>query len=298
MGFLRIAFALAVSAALASAQTAAPLQFEVTSVKAAPSGCSRGGMRGGPGTSDRERIAIVSLPLRRILMTAYGVEPDQISGPAWIDSEKYSISAKIPTGATHEQFQTMFQNLLIERFKLVLHHETKNFSGYELVVAKSGAKLTPAAARDPNDTEPDRPDVGTPAHMELDREGCPVARPGVSSGGGSWGPGVTCSRFMDSSMPDFAKLLESFVAMEQGTFGTGGSHVIDRTGLEGNFDITLKFHVAVRFPGQAAQTEPDLADGPTLYQALEQQLGLKLQKAKPQMDVIVIDQGDKVPAEN
>jgi uncharacterized protein (TIGR03435 family) len=74
--------------------------------------------------------------------------------------------------------------------------------------------------------------------------------------------------------------------------------VIDRTGLEGNFDITLKFHVVMRFPGQAAQTEPDMGDGPTLYTALEQQLGLKLQKAKPQMDVIVIDQGDKVPAEN
>jgi uncharacterized protein (TIGR03435 family) len=301
MAFLRIVFGVVVSAVLGLAQNAAPLQFEVASVKAAPSGGGRGGMRGGPGTSDPERMTIESMPLRRILMTAYGVEIDQISGPAWIDSEKYSVSAKIPPGTTEEQFQTMLQNLLIQRLKLVLHHEIRSFSGYELVVAKGGPKLIPAASRDPNDTAPDHPisDVPTPTKMEMDKEGCPVARPGVSSGMGRFGPGVTCSRFTNTSMPEFAKSLEPFVSMEEGSlFGAGAAHVIDRTGLEGNFDITLKFHVSMRFPGQAAQTEPDMGDGPTLYQALEQQLGLKLQKAKPQMDVIIIDQGDRVPVEN
>jgi len=299
MAFLRIAFGLAIATVLASAQTIIPLQFEVASVKATSTGSGRGGMRGGPGTSDPERITIESLPLRRILIAAYGVETDQIAGPGWIDTERYSISAKIPVGTTHEQFQTMLQNLLIERLKLVLHHETKNFSGYELVVAKTGPKLTPAAARDPNDTAPDHPEAGTPAHMDLDKEGCPVVRPGVSSGMGSWGPGPTCSRFANTSMPEFARTLEGFISMEEGSFGTGErSHVLDRTGLDGNFDITLKFHVIVRFPNQPPTTEPDIGDGPTLYQALEQQLGLKLQKAKPQMDLIVIDQGNKVPAEN
>ena len=255
-------------------------------------------MRGGPGTSDPERLTIESMTLHRILMMAFDVETDQISGPAWIDSEKYTISAKIPPGATHEQFQTMLQNLLIERLKLALHHETKNFSGYELVIAKAGVKLTRAASRDPNDTEPDHPAIGTPMNMELEKEGCPIARPGISSGMGRFGPGATCSRFTNSSMPEFAKSLEAFVSMEDGTFGTGGTHIIDRTGLEGNFDITLKFHMVVRFPNQPSPAEPDMSDGPTLYQALEQQLGLKLQKAKPQMDAIVIDQGDRVPAEN
>jgi uncharacterized protein (TIGR03435 family) len=104
-------------------------------------------------------------------------------------------------------------------------------------------------------------------------------------------------------MAEFAKSLQGLVAMEEGSFGTGsGPHVIDRTGLDGNFDITLKFHVVIRFPGRPALQgqagEPDIDDGLTLFNALEQQVGLKLQKAKPQMDIIVIDQGDKVPVEN
>ncbi len=287
---------------LAIAQIAPPPEFEVASLKPAAGG--RLSMRGGPGTGEPERIAFENVDLRRLLVRAYGVEVDQISGPGWIDSEKYTIAAKLPAGTSVAQFQTMLQNLLTERLTLKLHHETKEFSAYELTVAKNGPKLIPAAARDPNDTEPDRPPYGTPATVTKDKEGCPVVRPGVSSGSGSFGPGVSCSRFSKTTLPDFAKALENFVAMQEGTFGTQDkTHVVDKTGIQGDFDITLKFHFAPRFPGQQPLTpgvagDPDVAEGPSLATALEQQLGLKLQRSKTILDRIVIDSANRVPAEN
>src|ERR1039458_3016198 len=74
-------------------------------------------------------------------MSAYAVKGYQINGPKWLDSERFDIVAKIPKGATKEQFQLMLQNLLAERFKLTLHHETKELPMYALVVGKGGHKL-------------------------------------------------------------------------------------------------------------------------------------------------------------
>ncbi len=270
-------------------------EFEVASVKPAAAGRGRGGLTGGPGSTDPERINAESIDLKRLLMKAYGLEADQISGPGWIDSEKYAIAAKVPPGTTEEQFRIMLRNLLIQRFKMTLHHEPKELSVYDLIVAKGGPKLKPAAAKDPNDTDSDQPRVG-PASMTLDKEGCPVVRPGVMSGSGKFGPGITCSRFNNTSMAELIPSLEAFVGMGDGSFGTGAVHVIDKTGLDGAFDITLKLHVTMRFPGQPAN--PDDAEGPDIFAALEQQLGLKLQKTKATLDRIVIDSANKIPIEN
>lgn len=271
-------------------------EFEVASVKPAGAARIQGALFGGPGTSVPERISSESIDLRRLLMKAYGVEMDQISGPGWMDSEKYAIAAKIPPGSTQDQFRIMLQNLLIQRFKMTLHHEPKELSVYELTVAKGGPKLTPAAAKDPNDADSDVPRAG-PASMVVDKEGCPVVRPGVRSGSGRFGPGVTCSRFNNTSMPELAKSIEAFVGVEEGSFGIGAVHVVDKTGLIGEFDITLKFHLMPKFPGQPA-SDPDSMEGPGIFTALERQLGLKLQKTKATLDRIVIDSADKVPTDN
>ena len=289
--------------AITCAWSQQPPEFEVASVKPAAAGRGRGGLTGGPGSSDPERISAESIDLKRLLMKAYGVEMDQISGPGWIDSEKYAIAAKIPPGTTEDQFRVMLQNLLTERFKLALHHEPKELSVYELIVVKAGTKLTPAKSKDPTDTDSDQPPAGTHANMTLDKEGCPVVRAGVKSGSGRFGPGVSCSRFNNSSMPELAKTLEAFIGMEDGSFGTGTVHVIDKTDLAGNFDITLKFHLMPKFPGQAAHppdeaSDPDGMEGAGIFTALEQQLGLRLQRTKETLDRIVIDSADRVPTAN
>jgi uncharacterized protein (TIGR03435 family) len=77
---------------------------------------------------------------------AYGVQNSQITGPAWIDSEKFDITAKADAPATEEQMKLMLQTLLTDRFKLSFHHQSKELKAFVLTVAKGGAKVTPAAA--------------------------------------------------------------------------------------------------------------------------------------------------------
>ncbi len=154
-------------------------KFDVASVKRAappPAGAGvRDGARGGPGTSDPSQITYISLRLKDLLLTAYGVKNYQISGPDWLDTERYDIAAKIPPGTTKEQFALMLQNLLAERFKLTLHHTTKDLPLYELVVAKNGPKLKPWMD-DPSSPPPSPPAPGAPPPMGKD--GSPRVQPG------------------------------------------------------------------------------------------------------------------------
>ena len=79
---------------------------------------------------------------------AYGVQYSQISGPAWIDSDKFDITAKADAAATDEQMKLMLQTLLADRFRLTFHHQDKELKAFVLTIAKGGAKVTPAAAPD------------------------------------------------------------------------------------------------------------------------------------------------------
>src|SRR5450759_4338978 len=118
--------------------------FEVASIKPAEpqtTGRISVGMHGGPGTPDPGQITYTNVSLKNVLLNAYGVKGYQINGPKWLDSERFDIVAKIPKGATKETFKLMLQNLLAERFKLTLHHETKELPMYALVVGKGGSKL-------------------------------------------------------------------------------------------------------------------------------------------------------------
>ena len=125
--------------------------FEVASVKPAEPQTGMGirvMMRGGPGSADPGQITYSNVSLKNVLTIAYAVKGYQISGPKWLDSERFDIVAKIAKGATKEQFQLMLQNLLAERFKLTLHHETKELPMYALVVGKGGPKLKESVEED------------------------------------------------------------------------------------------------------------------------------------------------------
>ena len=125
--------------------------FEVASVKpAAARGDTRvrSSMRGGPGTADAEQIAFTNVTLMSVLVRAYDVKNYQVTGPAWLSSERYDIATKVPPGTTKEQFNLMLQNLLANRFRLALHRESKEFQGYELVQGKNGSKLKKAKTSD------------------------------------------------------------------------------------------------------------------------------------------------------
>jgi uncharacterized protein (TIGR03435 family) len=273
-----------VAADFASGQTSERnLSFEVASVKQSGPGSVRN-FEGGPGTKDPERFTATCAVLRDLLYRAYRVRGDdyleQLSGPGWIDTEKYDVVVKIPPGTTRAQFQRMLQNLLAERFGLVVHHETKVLPIYELVVAKNGPKLKEAA----------EPPAGQPVQspggrLPVDRDGFLILPAGQPNLAWRFGPGRLAHwTAKGQSMEAFA------VALNQGL--AAGRRVIDKTGLTGKYDFTLYYEFPI--PGAPPSEDP----APDLDQALQQQLGLRLVEGKAPFDVVVVDHADRVPTEN
>lgn len=315
---MRTVSSLAILAALGSGVLLAQdakLQFEVASVRPsgpAPKGTpqGRGMVRGGPGTTDPERLTYERALFRQLLMDAYGVQRDQIKGPDWATAEavaggaQFDISAKIPPGATKEQVATMLQNLLKERFQMSLHHETAQFSGYALVVAKSGSKLKESSGP-VSESERTAAGPGGRVNLGTEKDGFPTVFPGRNMGG-TFQDGVVRIRFRDYPLSDLTQQIS--IALS--------SHMADRTGLGGKYDFTLEFTppqngfiVAVRAitplsPGQIAPLNkdgpsPPVQDAvPIISSAMEKQLGLRLEGTKIAVDTLVIDHVEKTPTGN
>lgn len=285
---------LALAIACAHAQK---LEFDVASVKLAAAGNrpvitqDAGGtfrlgapsVAGGPGTSTPERYSNRFGSLRDLLVRAFGlVERDaQVAGPGWIDSEHYDVAVTMPPTTTEAQFREMLQNLVIKRFKLTLHHESKNLPVYELTVGKDGHKLTPSTDA--------RAESGSPDFKNKDKDGFVVTKPGYSGMVMSTGPGP--SGQVTQNWVYGQTTLETFAGMLKNAVGR---RVLDKTGLEGKYDFRVYYEPERRGAAPAIPDHPVL----TVFDALEQQLGLRLVEAKAAVDVVVVDAGDKTPTEN
>jgi uncharacterized protein (TIGR03435 family) len=282
------------------------LEFEVATVKPAAPNPTIVGINGGPGTRDPGRVNYRAMRLADLLSFAYHVKTFQISGPSWVSSERYDITATVPEGTTKEQFAVMLQNLLLDRFKIKLHHETKEFPLYELSVAKNGPKLK-ASVADPNANQNDPP---PPGPLPKGKDGLPQLPPGRKGLFMMFRPNGFHLAAMVSSMSDLAQALSDQV----------GNVVEDKTGLTGTYEFTLDFAPEGDFfqrqglpppppsppggngpaagptPGPTAAGDP--AEAPNIFTAVQDQLGLKLEKKKAPLDLIVIDQAEKTPTEN
>ncbi len=300
--------------------------FEVASVRAAAPPEMGGGGRimfrmgrsGGPGTKDPTRITFDNASLFMLLTEAYDVRPYQINGPNWLNEARFDVKAKVPEGATKEEYRLMLQSLLEERFKLTLHHDTKELPIYELVVAKGGHKLKESDPEPPasEDAPPAFPPPGLRGGPpQLDKDGYPVLPPGMR-GGMMVMNGRARMRESRTTMADFAQRLSNQV----------GRPVIDGTGLKGKYDFVLSFApermggmdggrgvMIMAGPGGGMPPPPaavggagagagdggaDLAPGPTIFAAIQSDLGLKLESKKGPVDHLVIDHCEKVPTEN
>ncbi len=286
---------------VARGQAPAKLEFEVAAVRPVSAPARFGGrINGGPGSADPERITYTGVPMIRLLMAAYGIPigsgsplrpagafSDQILGPPWIESEWYDISAKVPAGTTQQQVNGMLQNLLAERFGLKLHHETRELSGYELVVSKSGSKLKPTS--DPNA----QPPVGSVKRV-LGEVGFLVVPQGVRATLFSAVDDTGTMRVTGQSQ-SISDLIVAVIA----TSLNDGKRVVDRTGLTGRFDFKMDLDGGGGFrrPGLGPRPVDD-PTGPDIFTALDKSLGLKLQKAQIPIDELVIDQLEKTPSEN
>lgn len=130
-------------------RTQQKLEFEAASIRLSPPDANGVTVsdRGGPESDDPGTWNCQYYSLRDLLSKAYGLYDFQISGPKWLAGQRFHVQATLPAGATPEQFRTMLQNLLIERFKLAAHTERRDMLRFQLSVAKDGPKLTPSGRR-------------------------------------------------------------------------------------------------------------------------------------------------------
>jgi uncharacterized protein (TIGR03435 family) len=286
----------------ASACFAQQPEFEVATIKpSSPPQMGRimMGVRGGPGSDDPGRFTCMFCNVKMLLSLAYDVREFQISGPPALDTEHFEIVAKVPSGATREQFRLMLQSLLADRFKLKLHHDSKEMQSYQLVVAKGGPKLKESNATPPSPDSSAPPGPGGPPRA--DKDGYPI----LPSGGRSMmamTPGRARMQGVRETTDQLARRLSSLV----------GRPVTDSTGLTGKYDYVLSFAPeegrgmiagvpppppGADGPGGAFASPPQDA-GPTIFTALQEQLGLRLDQKKGPVDLLIVDHVEKVPTEN
>jgi uncharacterized protein (TIGR03435 family) len=266
-------------------------EFEVASVR--PSAQSpEAGVTAGV-RIDRAQFRSAFLTLKDYLGLAYRVKLYQISGPDWISSDRFDISATLPPGTT-SQIPEMMQRLLEDRFQIKMHRESKDFPVYVLEVAKGGLKI--------QETGPDPDPANADAKTPLTITGSGNAQ-GVSVNLGR-GASYTFAnnKFEGKRLTTalMAATLERFVDRP----------IVDMTDLKGTYDITLDvtqedyramlIHAAVAAGVSLPPEALRLLDGaslPSLFEAT-QKAGLKLDSRKAPLDVIIVDGGRKTPTEN
>ncbi len=251
--------------------------FEAASLKAFQGRAYPGmlQLKGGPGTNDPGRVTWGAVDLFELLTKAFDVESYRIVGLPMAtghDIKWFTLTATMPPDTTREQFRLMLRNFVIERFQIKLHHETRTYPGYDLVVAPGGPKLMAPA-------NPDAPDPTNMGTEEMGKDGFLVLPPGHAEGI-AVGNG-THAKFQNWTMAEFiSPFLESWVQQSAGL--TGLAPIMDKTGLIGKYDFTVGFDsrgasgTTVVGPqvraGLAPGNDQDsgLAD---IFKALEKQLG-------------------------
>jgi uncharacterized protein (TIGR03435 family) len=262
--------------ATAFAQTAVPAShraFDVVSIKPNTSGVA--GERIGPimmGSFTGTNITVDHL-----LRLAYDVHEFEVLGaPEWTKSATFDITAKAEgmDKATYEEMRPLLQTLLADRFKLALHRETKDLPVYELVAAKDAPKLVATkegscTAFDPRNPPPPQPGGALPRIC------------------GATQMGKNLLRIVGSTLPDLAADLSELL----------GRSVIDKTGVTGRFDVDLRFAPddAIAIGGLPSPTG-DLSR-PSIFAAVQEQLGLRLKSSKGPVHVLMIDHVER-PTEN
>jgi uncharacterized protein (TIGR03435 family) len=259
-----------------------PPAFEVASVKLSvlpesTKGFFRVKMDGGPGTSDPTRIDYQNVSMINLITRAYDLNHWQVSGPDWMGLAMYDITARVPAGATREQFRQMLRKLLAKRFNLQVHRDTKELPIYTLTVGKSGSRLKPHTPAPPPDYH-DKAEPDAPGPIKTDVDGYPILSRGMSM----------ASTNDRARMQIFDKDLECLVDQLSGQLG---APVTDETGLTGTYDIALYW--SSRSPNAT-----DADNQPDLIAAVQQQLGLKLERKKGPSEMLVIDHVEKEPTGN
>jgi uncharacterized protein (TIGR03435 family) len=264
---------------------AAALVYDVASIKPNKSADDRTKLVYSP-----DGLTGTNVTPQMLVRLAYGIQDNQISGaPTWFNSESYNMEAKMDSSVADEMRkmsedqrkvgrQQMLQALLADRFKLTVHRETKDLPIYALVVAKNGPKLLKAK----------RGDSYVDGFKGID--GLPA------------GPHQMILR----GRGEFKAQAQPVSALARALSLALGRPVLDKTGLTGEYDIALQWTPESQTPmfkgtdegQQSSGTRPSAdSSGPSIFTAIQEQLGLKLESQKGSAEVLVIDHVEK-PSEN
>jgi uncharacterized protein (TIGR03435 family) len=264
-------------------------RYEVVAIKAGESG-GPVTMRSTPG-----RFEALNMPLGLVLRQALQKPDYQIVGlPGWIDTARYSIRATAPENVPPTANTTMLLNLLKDRFQLVTHPETRELPIFNVVVARTDGRLGPDLKRTPAECVAIVEERIAAAKAAAGRGGPPPLPPLGDPNGPPpcgfqrVGPGLAAGS--GRTIADLVPVLADFVSRP----------VIDKTGLTGMYDFTVKFAPeSAGSPGVLRLLSPSLQapagdpNAPSLPAALQEQLGLKLEGARGPVEVVVIDKFER-----
>ena len=274
MRMLHLGMVIVLLTRLGAAQAPAPpgpkdgLAFEVASIKPNKSGDTRSRTDAQP----NGRVMATNVPLTDLVRTAFELQPQEMvigdRAPAWITTDRWDIEAKAAGEPGPQQMRAMLRNLLLNRFKLVTRREARNMPTYAIVLARSDRQFGPQLRRSTLDCE---------AQVAASR--VPGTTPGtVQQCGGRSGRGTIAT--FGVPLSSFAKSLSA----------VAGRFVFDATGLTDRFALDLRWT-----PDPESGAAPP-ADGVSLFTALQEQLGLRLEPRQAPVDVFVIVSAER-PAE-
>jgi uncharacterized protein (TIGR03435 family) len=293
MNFLRLAIPGLAVVAMLSAQSGKRAEFEVASVK--PSAPPQGQVNVGLHV-DGAQVNFTYLSLKEYLGIAYQLKAHQIVGPEWITSERFDIAAKLPEGATRSQVPEMVQNLLADRFQVRFHREPREFPVYALVTGKAGPKLQASAAESAADKV-----EGKQANVNVTASGGPRGVSVNLGKGSSYTFADNKLQGVKLTMAAFADVLARFMDRP----------VVDLTEIKGDYDLTPEFTpedframtirsalaAGVVLPPEVVKMSLEGSSQDSLFTGV-QSLGLRLDRRKAPLEVLVVDQAEKTPAAN
>jgi uncharacterized protein (TIGR03435 family) len=268
-------------------------RFEVAAIKAFDQGSGQLLMRMTPGRFDA--TVPVGILLRQALQ-----KPDYriVGAPGWVHTERYSITAKAPEGSPPAAISVMLVNLLKDRFQLATHLETRELPIFNLVLTRSDGRLGPDLKPTSAKCQAIMAERIAAAASAAGRGGPPPPPPALPSMPGP-NESLPCGfgRLMPGAVAISGRTLAQFVG---GTLSDLARRpVIDKTGLTGMYDYALKFApetAGVAGPLGLLPGPPPAApdpDAPSVYTAVQEQLGLKLESARGPVEVVVIDKFEK-----
>jgi uncharacterized protein (TIGR03435 family) len=259
--FAGIGFLAFVSSAVFGQSPPAPPAFEIADVHSSPHTTTpffQGGALHG------DRYIARNATMVDLIATAYGIENDKVlGGPSWLETDRFDVIAKVAPSTPPETLKLMLQALLSDRFKLVMHSDQKSMPGFVLAVGKNKPKLKESAGSD-----------NTGCQISVDP---PNPSPGVIP--------FLVDKCRNITMEAFA------LHLRQVAGGYVTSTLLDSTGLKGAWDFDFKWSP----PGALAQAG---ADGISLFDAMDKQLGLKIEPQKAAMPVVVVDAVNEKPTDN